>query len=222
MAERQYKKSELTRERLLEVAEEQFAERGFFGARVDEIAEAANINKRMLYAHFGSKDGLYQTVLLKTYERLAECEKQFIVVGLDPIVSIRNIIFVSFKFLSENPNFVRMLLWANLNKGRAVPREALVKLKEPTIDYMRRQIRRGKVMGLFREDADFEILTFILKRDLTTILEVKLQKGHTELSKYTLDELGRKLFLFYLRGISTPRGQQIIEDYLKENEIKIE
>ena len=80
----------------------------------------------------------------------------------------------------------------------------------------------GRQQGLFREDADFEILTFILKRDLTTILEVKLLKGHTELSKYTLDELGRKLFLFYLRGISTPRGQQIIEDYLKENEIKIE
>ena len=154
MAEKHYKKSELTRERLLEVAEEQFAEKGFFGARVDEIAEAANINKRMLYAHFGSKEGLYSAVLLKTYERLAECERQFIVVGLDPIVSIRNIIFVSFKFLSENPNFVRMLLWENLNKAAAVPREALVKLKEPTIDYMRRQIRRGKVMGLFREDAD--------------------------------------------------------------------
>lgn len=154
MAEKRSKKSELTREKLLEVAEEQFAERGFFGARVDEIAEAANINKRMLYAHFGSKEGLYQAVLLKTYERLAECERQFIVIGLDPVISIRNIIFVSFKFLSENPNFVRMLLWENLNNGKAVPREALVKLKEPTIDYMRRQIRRGKVMGLFREDAD--------------------------------------------------------------------
>ena len=154
MAERQYKKSELTRERLLEVAEAQFAEYGFFGARVDEIAEAANINKRMLYAHFGSKEGLYSAVLLKTYERLAECEKQFMVVGLDPLISIRNIVFVSFKFLSENPNFVRMLLWENLNSAKAVPREALVKLKEPTIDYMRRQIRRGKVMGIFREDAD--------------------------------------------------------------------
>lgn len=154
MAEKRYKKSEITRERLLEVAEEQFAQKGFFGARVDEIAQAAGINKRMLYAHFGSKDGLYSAVLLKTYQRLAECEKQFIVVGLDPLVSIRNIVFVSFKFLSENPNFVRMLLWENLNSAKAVPREELVKLKEPTIDYMRRQIRRGKVMGLFSQEAD--------------------------------------------------------------------
>ena len=191
MAEKQFKKSELTREKLLEVAEEQFAERGFFGARVDEIAEAANINKRMLYAHFGSKEGLYSAVLLKTYERLAQCERQFIVIGLDPVISIRNIVFVSFKFLSENPNFVRMLLWENLNKGRAVPKDALVKLKEPTIDYMRRQIRRGKVMGLFREDADeyhtvlslmnhcfayfsnIHTMSAILGKDMTAESEVK-------------------------------------------------
>ena len=80
----------------------------------------------------------------------------------------------------------------------------------------------GRQQGLFRKDADFEILTFIIKRDLTTILEVKLQKGHSELNKYTPDELGRKLILFYLRGISTPRGQEIIEEYLNRNETIIE
>jgi hypothetical protein len=76
----------------------------------------------------------------------------------------------------------------------------------------------GRQQGLFREDADFEILVFILKRDLATILEAKMQTGHTDLKKYTPDELGRKLILFYLRGISTPRGQEIIEEYLKRNE----
>lgn len=154
MAEKQYRKSEITRERLLAVAEEEFAEWGFFGARVDEIARAADINKRMLYAHFGSKEGLYSEVLLSVYERLAECEKQFIIEGLDPLASIRNIVFVSFKFLSDNPNFVRLLLWENLNRAGAVPRAELEKLKAPTLDYMRRQIKRGKLMGLFRADAD--------------------------------------------------------------------
>ena len=154
MAEKQYRKSEITRERLLAVAEKEFAEWGFFGARVDEIARAADINKRMLYAHFGSKEGLYSEVLLSVYERLAECEKQFIIEGLDPLASIRNIVFVSFKFLSDNPNFVRLLLWENLNRAGAVPRAELEKLKAPTLDYMNRQIKRGKLMGLFRADAD--------------------------------------------------------------------
>ena len=154
MADIQLKKSALTKEKLLEVAEEHFSEKGFFGARVDEIADAAGINKRMLYAHFGNKEGLYSAVLLKTYQNLAACEKQFIIEGFDPIASIKNIVFISFKFLAENPRFVRILLWENLNRGEAVPRTELVKLKEPTLDYMRRQIKRGINMGIFRSDAD--------------------------------------------------------------------
>ncbi len=154
MADKHYKKSEITREKILEVAEEHFAEKGFFGARVDEIADSANINKRMLYAHFGNKEGLYTATLMKTYERLAEFEKQFIIKGIDPIASIRNIVLTSFRFLSQNPNFVRMLLWENLNMAKAVPRDELARLKAPSLEYMREQIRRGKEMGIFRADAD--------------------------------------------------------------------
>ena len=49
MPEKRYKKSEITREKILEVAEEHFAEKGFFGARVDEIADSADVNKRRSY-----------------------------------------------------------------------------------------------------------------------------------------------------------------------------
>ena len=154
MEPRHCKKSVLTRERILAAAEAEFSEKGFYGARVDEIAEAADINKRMLYAHFGSKEGLYTKALLSVYERLADCERQFMIEGLDPVASIRNIVHVSFRFLVENPDFVRMLMWENLNRATAIPKDDLVKLKAPTFDYMRRQIRRGVELGIFRSDAD--------------------------------------------------------------------
>ncbi len=154
MEPRHCKKSVLTREKILAAAEEEFSEKGFYGARVDEIAEAADINKRMLYAHFGSKEGLYTKALLSVYERLADCERQFMIEGLDPVASIRNIVHVSFRFLVENPDFVRMLMWENLNRATAVPTDDLVKLKAPTFDYMRRQIRRGVEAGIFRSDVD--------------------------------------------------------------------
>ena len=154
MAEKRYKKSEITREKILEVAEEHFAEKGFFGARVDEIADSADVNKRMLYSHFGSKEGLYTAILVRTYKRLAEFEKHFIIEGIDPIASIRNIVLTSFRFLSQNPNFVRMLLWENLNMAKSVPRDELARLKAPSLEYMRAQIRRGKEQGIFRADAD--------------------------------------------------------------------
>ena len=46
-------------------ATEVFVEKGFSGARVDEIARRAKANKAMIYYHFGSKEGLYKAVLLK-------------------------------------------------------------------------------------------------------------------------------------------------------------
>ncbi len=55
--------AEATRAALLERATREFADRGYDGARVDEIAEAAGINKRMIYAYFGDKEGLYRAVL---------------------------------------------------------------------------------------------------------------------------------------------------------------
>src|SRR3954454_8570736 len=52
-----------TRERILAAALREFADKGFAGARVDAIAAAASINKRMLYHYFGDKEGLFREVL---------------------------------------------------------------------------------------------------------------------------------------------------------------
>src|SRR3954469_19424157 len=52
-----------SQERILLAALEEFAAKGFAGARVDVIARRARINKRMLYHYFGDKEGLFREVL---------------------------------------------------------------------------------------------------------------------------------------------------------------
>ena len=54
---------ERSRERILQAAFEEFAAKGFAGARVDSIARRAAINKRMLYHYFGDKQTLFREVL---------------------------------------------------------------------------------------------------------------------------------------------------------------
>jgi len=147
-------KSEITKAKILEAAEAEFSEKGFFGARIDEIASASGINKRMIYEHFESKEGLYKAVLLSVYQKLAECESQFFIDNLEPTLAIKNIVYVSFRFLEETPSFVRMLMWENLNNAKSLSAEAVRTLKEPTINYIKEQIRRGKEQGVFKEDID--------------------------------------------------------------------
>ena len=57
-------------QQMLEVAERAFAERGFHAASVDAIAEASGITKPMVYAYFGSKEGLYKACMERARVRL--------------------------------------------------------------------------------------------------------------------------------------------------------
>lgn len=147
-------KSEITKAKIIAAAESEFSEKGFFGARIDEIAEAAGVNKRMIYEHFESKDGLYKQVLFSVYERLSECERGFFIDNLEPTLAIKNIIYVYFRFLEATPSFVRMIMWENLNNAKSFSSEDMRRLKEPTINYIKEQIRRGQEQGIFREDID--------------------------------------------------------------------
>jgi AcrR family transcriptional regulator len=46
-------------QQMVDVAEEMFAERGFLGTSMDEVAERVGVSKPMIYEYFGSKEGLF-------------------------------------------------------------------------------------------------------------------------------------------------------------------
>lgn len=57
---------------LLELADRLFAERGFHGASMDELARRAGVSKPVIYDHFGSKEQLFALCVRRTGEALAE------------------------------------------------------------------------------------------------------------------------------------------------------
>jgi AcrR family transcriptional regulator len=57
---------------MLTVAQQVFAERGFRAASVDAIASGAEISKPMLYAYFGSKEGLYRACMQRSRAALVD------------------------------------------------------------------------------------------------------------------------------------------------------
>src|ERR1700692_3159441 len=58
------------REQLLDVGRRLFAERGFEGTSIEEIAAQAGVSKPVVYEHFGGKEGLYAVVVDREVERL--------------------------------------------------------------------------------------------------------------------------------------------------------
>jgi AcrR family transcriptional regulator len=60
------------REQLLDVGRSLFAERGFDGTSIEEIAARANVSKPVVYEHFGGKEGIYAVVVDREMEQLLE------------------------------------------------------------------------------------------------------------------------------------------------------
>lgn len=202
---------------IVEAAHELFIEHGIKDVKMDDIAAELSISKRTIYELFNDKEQLLHEVLKFQNKSMYESGKEIIRNSSHVLEIILKLYNLHFKLLKR----VNSKFFSELNKYPEICKEKQDKEKQNTKKFCA-WMEVGRQQGLFREDADFNILTFILKRDLTTIIEVKMQTGHTELSDYTPDELGRKLILFYLRGISTPKGQQIIEEYLNRNETIIE
>jgi len=60
------------REQLIEVARELFAEKGFAGTSIEEVAQRGQVSKPVVYEHFGGKEGLYAVVVDREMRRLLD------------------------------------------------------------------------------------------------------------------------------------------------------
>ncbi len=61
----------LTQERILDAAEQEFAARGFAGARLREIAVAAGIQPALIHHYFADKQGLYEAVVRRAVDQMS-------------------------------------------------------------------------------------------------------------------------------------------------------
>ena len=60
------------RHQLIDIARSLFAERGYEGTSIEEIAQRASVSKPIVYEHFGGKEGLYAVVVDREMETLLE------------------------------------------------------------------------------------------------------------------------------------------------------
>jgi len=65
-------KSDQTKEKILGAALHEFSVHGLAGARVDEIAKSAGVNKAMIYYHFESKEALFNELFQSEMEYLKQ------------------------------------------------------------------------------------------------------------------------------------------------------
>ena len=141
-----------TRKKLLVAARREFARCGLAGARVDEIAARAGVNKQLVYHYFGDKDALYLAVLEWVYEEIRTQERGLDLEGLPPERAIKQLIESSFDHLAAHPDFILLLNDENRGGARHVRgSRKLEAMHSPLVNMVSKILADGVRAGTFRK-----------------------------------------------------------------------
>lgn len=100
----------VSKEKILEIAREEFQEKGESGVRMQSIADRAGVNKALIHYYFKNKDGLFQEVFKETAQK--SIFPIIKILGEDAPLREKIERFVSgyIDFLSANPNIITFVL----------------------------------------------------------------------------------------------------------------
>ncbi|BDI60124.1 TetR/AcrR family transcriptional regulator [Qipengyuania nanhaisediminis] len=99
-----------TRQALLDAAHRQFAERGFYGASIAQIAGEIGLTKQALLYHFRRKDDLYRVVLKTIADRLLENMRERIDPASAPVEQFADMMLGIYDLAIANPLDVKLLM----------------------------------------------------------------------------------------------------------------
>jgi len=95
--------------RIVMAARKVFAKRGLAGARMDEIARVAGVNKALPYYYFRNKEELHRFVLETMIAQLAGQMESPAVLLMDPADRVRALVNTTFDFVTRNPAYPRLI-----------------------------------------------------------------------------------------------------------------
>lgn len=137
------------RQRILDAASAVFAEHGFGGARVDEIAARAGVNKAMLYYHVGGKRALYTAVLMRNFDRVKRAVDAALEVRGRTRQRFEALIRALTQVAQTHPDHPRIVLREIASGAVDLPPAVLARMLE-VMDVVGRLLEEGTANGEFR------------------------------------------------------------------------
>lgn len=138
---------------IIDIATNEFVEKGLAGARIDEIAGKAT--KRKIYYYFEGKDELYRAVLERAYKRVRESESGVDIEAGSALDALRRLIEHDVRYHSQHPELVRLVMNENIHRAEHLRQiDSLPQGNRKVIEILSRIIARGEAEGSFRTGID--------------------------------------------------------------------
>jgi AcrR family transcriptional regulator len=150
-----------TEQRIYEAARKVFIRKGLSGARMQEIADEAGINKALLHYYFRNKEKLFEGIFNEVFERLSEGVRAIIGLEMNVLDKLKEFVNIYIEVLLEN----RYLPLFVLNEMNHHPDRFTGILKDRIVVYMKKflvQIQQEIDTGTIRANNPVHLLLNIL------------------------------------------------------------
>ncbi len=152
--------------KILFAATDVFVEKGFEGSSINDIANHANINKSLIYHHFGDKEGLWKAVKANLLEQHAGADISALDYSTNMTFQefLTNVLMTRYNFYRDNPSIARLVTWQNLEASgediKGIGNTKLTSIAPQIEEYQ----RRGEV----RQELDPEMVSYMVLYSAST------------------------------------------------------
>lgn len=143
---------------ILQVAEKLFAEKGYDGTSVRDIAKIANINIAMISYYFGSKEKLLESLIVYRISDMRLQMENLYQQDLSPLEKIDGLIELYIKRINKNKGMYQIIHFEISSGKRIINCDSFNEMKKHNLAVLKNMIAEGQEKGLFRTDINIELI----------------------------------------------------------------
>lgn len=202
------------RERIIQEAAVLFMKFGIRAVTMDSIAHHLGMSKRTIYEHFADKNELLMSVMETMAARQKESFRSIMEKADNVIEALFEILRIAtLHFTNTNPTFFMDLNKYHYRVYEKICQKGDIKNYEMSLA----MLRRGVDEKVFRDDLNIEIVNI----GIHSALDIARENEELSAGRYSRFEILDNLLFNYLIGISTPRGQELINKYKEQKKLEL-
>lgn len=201
-----------TEEKIVEAAREIFAQKGFAGARMQEIADRAGINKGLLHYYFRSKEALFKAIFREAFAQFSQVLLDLLSGDAPVLEKIERIVDIYMDMLCQNPTLPGFIVNELHTNTEQFVAEIMQSPAKPDPSRLIMQLHLEAQTGKIRSVDPFHTVLNILSMCVFPFIARPLIQQMVHLDEPTYMELMRqrkKAVKDFIRTALLPEGQSV-------------
>lgn len=194
------------RQSILKESQRLFAEKGFHGVSIDEIARAVDVSPAILYRHFDSKQTLYDTVLQELSSQRESYVDTVIKNGADFEQVLIGMTEVFIRSIDDNPNLLRIEMQSLLD-GNPATSEFFENRWKSFTDYINFSMNERLAYDISNREITILSASLMFQGMVREALLQKYLQPQDRLVDISLNDLSRELVSLFLTAIGIRPSQ---------------